>query len=579
MPPSFPLTPTSSDGDPFCTQEFCDYEDIYRSRFFRVDSNTSTSTNLIPTNLNGNESVIDTDGFVYAAHSWYPSVFEGDQTSPLGPVITKVSQSTTDLTIIWSRQYKSADGDILGPGGEYQGCIRLVLDANNNLWAVYTTHVADSTGAYSKVKYHFLRISKSTGNILFHKSFILNILPTTTPSIHVWYQSFMAVVDAFGNWYIASSHEPAQTPWAAQQAYFVPVPPNPEYTLNSQTGKVITPWLVKLSSNFTIQWGVRWTGRRYTRNFFFDYTIPISTGLADIKHKGNYIYAVITTSDNFGFAPTLVRINATTGVLDTSWPAKPPLVPDSTPGVNNFPPYTVDYAALITRASAGACIAVDSQSNVYVTAHTGYTVNPDTGVIDNSTLYDNGLIVTKILPNGALQWTKHYFVPSVPSRLPIAPIIHISANDRIFIGQVEGATFNTYRGSDLLYEIASTGQLITARRYENSFENPFRTYKDGIRYLQTYAYSPETLFCRFSLADHVDTTQNVEVFDVPDRTMVQLPLSSITTSNYFVRANTRSFHLDYWATLRSDFYTYSNSFTVTTPDRATRLYDIGQIRD
>ena len=571
MPPPFPLTPTSSDGDPFCSQEFCDYEDIYRSRFFRVDSNTATWTNLINANQNANESVIDTDGFVYAAHSW--NAFIGDGTPCVGPVITKVSQSTTDLTIIWSRQYKSADGDILGPGGVYQGCVRLVLDANNNLWAIYTTHVADNTGFTSKVKYHFLRISKSTGNILFHKSFILNILPTTSPSLYVWYQAFVVAVDASGNWYIASSHQHAQSPLTAQQAAFVPVPPNPEYTGGERND--IMPWLVKLSSDFSIQWGVRWTGRRFTVNNFYDYTVPLSTYFKDIKHKGNYIYAVITTSDNFGFAPALVRINSTTGVLDTSWPAGPPLVPSSVPGENNLPPYAVDYSDLINNASAGACIAVDSQSNAYVAAQTGYTVNPSTGLIDNPTLYNNGFIVTKVLSNGTLQWTKHYSVAT----LNIPPIIHISANDRIFVATTEAASYNQYRGSNVIYEIASTGQLITARRYENSFENPFRTYADSIRYLQTYAYSPETLFCRFSLADHVDTTQDVEVFDVPDRTMVQLPLSSITISNYLVRTSLRSFHLDYWSTLRSDFYTYSNPFTVTTPDRATRLYDIGQIRD
>lgn len=571
MPPPFPLTPTSSDGDPFCTQEFCDYEDIYRSRFFRVDSNTITWTNATPDDLNSNESVIDTDGFVYAAHTWFQGINTYNNTSCLGPVITKVSQSTTDLTIIWSRQYKSGDGETLGTGTE--GRARLVLDVSNNLWLIYTTSAPNNTGVYSSVKYHFLRVSKNTGNILFHKSFILNILPATSLSLYVYYQEFVVAVDASGNWYIASSHQHAQSPWGAQQAVFVPVPPNPAYT--SQEGDDITPWLVKLSSDFSVQWGVRWTGRRFTVNNFYDYTVPASTYLADIKHKGNYIYALITTEDRFVFAPSLVRIDATTGVLDLSWPAKPAVVSTSVPGVTNFPPYTLNLREYVNRASKGSSIAVDSQSNLYVVSHTDFAYNTGGG----NPLYDIGFITMKIAPNGVIQWTKHYYIPSVPSRLNIQPVIHISASDRIFVAATEASSYNQYRGSDVIYEIASTGQLITARRYANSFTNPFRTYKDHISHLQTYAYSPETLLCRFSLADHVDTTQDVEVFDVPNRTMVQLPLSSITQSSYPVVLNTKSFHLDYWSTLRSDFYTYSNSFTVTVPDTPTRLYDIGQIRD
>ena len=568
MPPPFPLTPTSSDGDPFCTQEFCDYEDIYRSRFFRVDSDTSLTSFQINVNQNGNESVIDTDGFVYAAHSWTAFIVGG--TPCLGPVITKISQSTTDLTIIWSRQYKSADGDALDAGSVQQGPIRLVLDANNNLWAVYTTNVPSNTGVYSQIKYHFLRISKSTGNILFYKSFILNILPTTIPSIYVLSQSFMVAVDASGNWYIASCHQPAQTPWRAQQSYFVPVPPNPEYTLNELTGNEITPWLVKLSSDFTIQWGVRWTGRRSTTNFFYQYTIPASTYLVDIKHRGNYIYALITSQDPFVFLPSIVRIDATTWVLDLSWPAKPAVFPSSTPGVTNFPPYTLDLREYVERPSHGSSIAVDSQSNFYVVSLTDFAYN--TG--GSYPLSDIGFIMMKIAPNGVIQWTKHYHIPSLSSPVNFQPIIHISAGDRIFAAAQEARAYNQYRGTNVIYEVASTGQLISARRYEN-----YSGERDHIRYLQTYAYSPETLLCRFSLADHVDTTQDVEVFDVPNRTMIQLPLSSITQSDYLVITKTRSFHLDYWPTLRSDFYTYSNSFTVTTPDRATRLYDIGQIRD
>lgn len=571
MPPPFPLTPTSSDGDPFCSQEFCDYEDIYRSRFFRVDSNTSLTSTQVNVNQNGNESVIDTDGFIYAAHSW--NDFIGGGLPCLGPVITKISQSTTDLTIIWSRQYKSADGDALGPGGLFQGCIRLVLDANNNLWAIYTTHAADNTGFTSKVKYHFLRISKSTGNILLHKSFILNILPTTVPINFVWYNAFVVAVDASGNWYIASSHQHAQSPLTAQQAAFVPVPPNPEYTGGERND--IMPWLVKLSSDFSIQWGVRWTGRRFATNNFYTYTVPASTSLADIKHKGNYIYALITSQDPFVFAPSIVRIDATTGVLDLSWPAKPAVIPSSIPGVTNFPPYTLELREYVERPSHGSSIAVDSQSNFYVVSLTDFPYNTGGG----NPLYDKGFIMMKIAPNGVIQWTKHYHIPSLFSPVNFQPIIHISAGDRIFAAAQEAATYNQYRGTDVIYEIASTGELITARRYQNSFADPFRSTRDHIRYLQTYAYSPETLLCRFSLADHVDTTQDVEVFDVPNRTMIQLPLSYITQSDYLVILKTVSFHLDYWSTLRSDFYTYSNSFTVTTPDRATRLYDIGQIRD
>jgi len=562
MPPPFPLIPTPSDGDPFCTQEFCD-EGFYRSRFFRVDSTTSLSSTSGLHNLNGNESVIDVDGFIYAAHSW--TDFTGGIPC-LGPVITKISQSTLSPAITWSRQYKSADGDTLGPGGVDQGCVRLVLDASNNLWAAYTTYVPDNAEITSKIKYHFLHISKTTGNILFHKSFILNILPTESPSVHVWPQPFVVAVDPFGNWYIASSHEPVQSPWGAQQSYFVPVPPSQPYTQHS--GNVKTPWIVKLNSNFTIQWGVRWAGRQITTQFLVTYTIPGNTMLKDIKYKNNHIYAVVTAESRFGFVPTLVRINATTGVLDTSWPAGPPLVPSDIPGLNNLPPYAADYSDVIAEASQGACIAIDSQLNVYVA---GFDSTTDT----------RGLIVTKFLSNGIRQWSKHYSIATLSS---MSPVIHITASDRIFIGQAESVSVAVFRGTSVLCEIAPTGQLLTVRRYENSFGNPSRSYTDNIRYLQTYAYSPGTLFCRFSLADHVDTTQDISVFNVGDRTMVQLALSSITQSDYFVRigdgdGSLRSFHLDYWSTLRSDFYTYSNSFTVTTPDRATRLYDIGQDGD
>lgn len=539
MPPSFPLTPTSSDGDPFCIQEFCDYEDIYRTRFFRVNTLGGYSLSLNP-NRDPTESIRDTDGAVYATHRWFGS------STPVctGPVVTKVSSSSLNASIVWTKQYKCADGLILFAPAHIK------FDIYGNLWLIYNTCSGNGTAttagttALSTYEYnvHFLRISKNTGNILFSKSFKAFIIE----SGYFARDLEQVVQDPDGNWYIGSTHAIGDNTWT------------------SGVNETKTGWVIKLNYNLDVQWGARWTGNVVSFNYLTNTSIRLrdaATIFYGMHYSNNSIYVSSSVNQSPGVAPTFLKLNATTGAF-IQWPYTA-----FTP-VSGFPAYSQFTDVYCTRG----CLGSDSSLNVYAAYQTSFG-------------YNTTIKVLKFNSTGAFIWQKTFsviddFGSDYLNQLGLMQLL-ITAGDRIFISANRTATLD-FSGRTYAYiiEITTEGTVLTTRRYRNS-----AAIYSVLNQLATYTYSPETLLLKFDSGDHVDTTQQVEVFSVSStdypsqsRTMVSLtnvpsnPITNLTQTKTLPRLNN-------WGSVRSEFAAYSTSFTTTAPDLPTRLFDTAQIRD
>ena len=533
---SFPVTPTSSDGDPFCTQEFCDYEDIYRTRFFRVVTLGGGSVSLNP-NRDPTDSIRDTDGTVYATHRWF-----GSSTACVGPVVTKVSSSSLNAAVVWTKQYKCADGLILFANAHIK------FDIYGNLWLIYNTcsgnGTATTAGTTTLDTYdynvHFVRISKTTGNILFSKSFKVLI----KDSGYFARDLEQVIQDPSGNWYIASSHAIGDNTWK-----------------NGSTIQI--GWIIKLNYSLDVQWGARWTGNTY----IFNYSTGRSerqgdayTNFLAMHYSNNSIYISSRVAQSPGVAPTFLKLNATTGAF-IQWPYT------TFTGESGFPAYS-QRNVLCTRG----CLGSDSSLNIYAVCGTvaGYSV---------------GIIVLKFSATGNIIWQKDFFVnddfgSAYLNQLGQLQLL-ITKGDRIFISANRTATLD-FSGRTYAYilEITTEGAVLSTRRYRNS-----AAVYSVLNQLATYTYSPETLLLKFDSGDHVDTTQEVELFSISNtdypsqsRTMISLtnspsiPFTGVTETKTLPRLNT-------WGSVQSEFAAYSTSFTATAPELPTVLFDVAQIRD
>jgi hypothetical protein len=515
---SFPLTETSSDGDPFCTEEFCDYEDIYRSRFFQVRTLGGGGSVSPDANFDGTESIRDIDGTIYATHRWIATEVYGDPPYCEGPVVTRVSPPNPDVTIEWTKQYKCIDGLLFR-----RDFAHIKFDNYGNLWLVYRTCSANGTstvpgvtdlGTY-QVNIHFLRISKSTGNILFHKSFALQILSSgyITPVL------IQVIIDKQGNWYIASEREYPDS-WIPNTV--------------SQTG----PYIIKFNANLEVLWGARWVGGRYLSGSYY----AAYQQFHNMTISEDAIY-VSSFSQSYRDSVSFIKINKHTGAFLSWLPRR-------------------EYSFQVGR-EVTANLAIDSAKNVYAVLGTRIR-SPEIDVM-------------KITPSGQTLWHKAFSVtgnaPVYESEYSISRFsISITAGDRIFLGA------NLYRPSNpiaYVLEITTDGALVSVRKYTNSVDSSYQ------RMLQvsTFDYSPNTLLIRRNGGDHVDTTQDVEVFNVPGRLMESIPLRTPTVPEPLLIDSVTVAIVDTWGSVRSDFVPYSTSFTATAPDLTTRLWDIAQIRD
>ena len=563
---SFPVTPTSSDGDPFCTQEFCDYEDIYRTRFFRVTTSGGFAGVITNPNRDGTASVRDADGTVYATHLWTGPSGTGLRDC-LGPVVTRISPPEPDIEIVWTKQYKCADGLLL------RDSANLRFDIYNNLWLVYSTNSANGTlttpgateGPYTsyKLNIHFLRISKNTGNILYSKSFITNVIGSG-----YFIPSFSELLHDFnGNWYIGGTHAIGDNTWTA----------------GVNNLPLQTAWLVKLNYNLDVQWGARWTGAQYSSG-----TIPrirlrdtgcfiIASTLTD-----NYVYACGHASiSTFERTPTYVKLDINTGAF----------VFASKDFAQNAALNSTQFSLNDIQPRA---IASDSLSNTYIVY-----AGADARVVNGDRL--GTIVVIKYNAYDSVVWQKDFFIDNIFGagqnlvtflNALTTFTICITVGDRIFVTADKTNTANDFAGVVYSYvlELTTAGTVMSTRRYRNS----------GASFnwlLQTASYpdSPGTLFLKFYSGDHVDTTQEVELFSVTTtgeesgtRTMISIPNSpslELTTrslgsvSYVCIAPQLLEPNLNTWAAVRTEFPTYSTSFTATAPDRPTGLFDVGQVRD
>jgi hypothetical protein len=522
MPPSFPLTPTSSDGDPFCTQEFCDYEDIYRTRFFQLNTDGGGYAISGDPARDFTESILDTDGAVYAPHFWYDF---NTSLGCLGPVVTKVSNSSVNASVVWTKQYKCNDGLFMR-----NQQARIKLDIYGNLWVIYATSTANGTvstpqtndsGLYD-YNVHFLRISKSTGNLLFHKSF--KTIVFATGSLHNGIET--VVHDPYGNWYIGSTHAIGDSTWNPR--FNSSDPSDPANTF-ARTG-----WVIKLNYALDVQWGFRWAGgARYD-----------ITELTHMVYVPNALYIATRSNESRGSIPTFLKLNTNTGTLSA---------------FNGL-----DYEAEIpTLRVTHHCIAADSFGNLYAVPWLTFNTN-------------RFLHIIKLSPTGSTIWTKKITVDDIaPDSFEFNEgIITISAGNRIFISGARGILppgSNT-RAWRYIIEITTSGEVVSTRRYRN--ENaPFNV----LWSMHTYTYSPNTLFLKFRGGDHVDTTMDVEEFSIPERTMLSIP--SVQSTEFTPAFRISSSVNNTWGSVHSDFVASSTSFTVTPPDFPTQLYDVAKIRD
>jgi hypothetical protein len=218
------------------------------------------------------------------------------------------------------------------------------------------------------------------------------------------------------------------------------------------------------------------------------------------------------------------------------------------------------------------CLGSDSLVNVYA-------------VCDIDTGYNTTINIFKFSASGTIIWQKSFsviddFGSDYSNQLGQMQLL-ITKGNRIFISANRTATLD-FSGRTFAYilEITTEGTVLTTRRYRNS-----AAIYSVLNQLATYTYSPETLLLKFDSGDHVDTTQEVEVFSVSStdypsqsRTMVSRtnvpsnPLTGLTETKTLPRLNT-------WGSVRSEFAAYSTSFTATAPDLPTRLFDTAQIRD
>ena len=538
MPPPFPLTPTSSDGDPFCTQEFCDYEDIYRTRFFQL--NTLGGGGSVSSNPNRDytESVMDTDGSVYATHYWTASHAYGSPPYCLGPVVTRVSDSSTDASVLWTKQYKCSDGFLMR--GEPA---RIILDIYGNLWLVYAVCSANGTATVAGVStfgpydlnVNFLRISKSTGTLLFHKSFKVTIYDNGEQAKGI----SKVLQDPYGNWYIASSHVIGDASWHSR---FNVSNPADQGNVFARVG-----WIIKLNYGLAVQWGVRWAGSSFYYGVFGDQPgirSDASTIFESMSYASNALY--ITTrvgqSGANSTAPNFLKVNTQTGSFE-NWPKLD---------------YTINIPyRLLPRSNS---VVTDSYNNMYA-------------ALQDTWDYNTQICVLKFNTSGVLQWAREFYVDddfgSAYANQFGAPIISITVGNRIFIAADK---FNESAISTYILEITTSGQIVSTRRYRNG-----NAYYNTIYSMSTYSYSPNTLLCKFSGGDHVDTTTNVEVFNVPQRTVVSL--TNLPSPVFTPNPRVSDPQYNTWGSVYSDFAASTTSFTVTTPDRTTRLFDIGKIRD
>lgn len=568
MPPTFPLTPTSSDSDPFCTQKFCDYENIYfsgySSRFFRVTTSGGFGGVITNPNRDSTSSVRDVDGTVYATHLWTgPTGTE--LIDCVGPVVTRISPPEPDIEIVWTKQYKCADGLLLRQSAN------LSFDIYNNLWLVYSTTNANGTltssgttiTAFYKLNIHFLRISKNTGNILYSKSFIADVIgngyliPSFSELLH----------DFNGNWYIGGTHAIGNNTWTAG--------------INSSP--LQTAWFVKLNYNLDVVWGARWTGAQYSTQ-----TVPpirlrdIGCFITASAFTDNYIYACGHASvSTFERTPTYVKLDINTGAF----------VFASNDFAQNAALNTTQFSLNDIKPSA---IASDSSSNTYIVYE-----GADRRIVNGDRL--GTIVVIKYNVSDAVVWKKDYFIDDIfGAGQNLVTFLNslsnfticITVNDRIFITADKINTGNDFSGVTYSYilELTTAGTVVSTRRYRNSGAS-----FNWLVQTASYPYSPKTLFLKFFSGDHVDTTQEVELFSVTTtgeesgtRTMVSIPNSPsveltirslVSVSYVCIQSQIVQPNLNTWAAVRTEFPTYSTSFTATAPDRPTRLFDIGQVSD
>ena len=537
MPPPFSLTPTSSDGDPFCTQEFCDYEDIYRTRFFRVITSGGGSISLNP-NRDPTNSIRDIDGTVYATHRWF-----GSSTACVGPVVTKVSSSRLNAAVVWTKQYKCADGLI------FYANAHIKFDIYGNLWLIYNTCSANGTvttagtstlGTYN-YNVHFLRISKTTGNILFSKSFKALIIEDG-----YFARGLEEIIqDPSGNWYIASSHAIGDNTWT------------------NGVNQTKTGWIIKLNYSLDVQWGVRWTGNAYFYNYSTgrsERRVDAYTDFLAMHYSNNSIYISSRVAQSPGSAPTFLKVNATTGAF-IQWPYT------AFTAESGFPAYSERNISCFR-----GCMGSDSLLNIYA-------------VCSLNDGYNTTINILKFSAAGNLIWQKYFsvsddFGSAYSNQLDPLQLL-ITKGDRIFLAANRTATLD-FSGRTYAYilEITTAGTVLSTRRYRNS-----AAVYSVLNQLATYTYSPETLLLKFDSGDHVDTTQEVELFSISttdypsqSRTMISItnspsiPLTSVTEVKVLPRLNT-------WGSVQSEFAAYSTSFTATAPELPTILFDLAQIRD
>ena len=539
---SFPVTPTSADGDPFCTEEFCDYEDIYRSRFFRVNTLAGSGSPAGSFDRDPTDSIRDVDGTVYATHRWDSTQAYGDAPYCAGPVVTCIAPNTPDTVIVWTKQYKCADGLLL------TGPAYIKFDIYNNLWLIYSTCSANGTastagttalGTYD-YNVHFLRISKTTGNILFFKSFKAYIIDQGYSA-----KSLQGVVHDFsGNWYIASSHPIRDNSWT------------------EGVNEMKTGWIIKLNYNLNVQWGARWTGNGYAYNYStnaFYRSVDAPTEFITMSYSNNalYISSEVASADG-RVAPTFLKIDTSTGAF-IQWPYT------SFTGESGFPAYSQKNIYC-----GRGCIGFDSSLNVYALCTLNGTVNTEINVLKfsatGSTIWQKAFSVNDNLGNNLLNQLGQFK-------------ILITKGDRIFIAANRTAFRN---GNHFAYivEITTSGTVISTRKYTNS-----AAAYSVLQQLVTYTYSPETLLCKFGSGDHVDTTQEVEVFsvssaDFPSNSRTMTSLSNIASTSFTGVTETRCLpKLNTWGSVSNEFTPYTTSFTAPAPDRTTQLFDIAQIRD
>ena len=526
MPPPFPLTPTSSDGDPFCSQQFCDYEDIYRTRFFQLNTSGGSGTYSLNPNRDYTESIVDIDSTVYATHYWTASHLVGSPPYCAGHVVTKVSNSSTNASVVWTKQYKCGDGLLMGgdPG-------RVKLDIYGNLWLIYSTCSGNGTASTPGIttygpydfNVHFLRISKSTGALLFHKSFKVRVCDSGYQALGIE----KVVHDPHGNWYIASSHVIGDATWNADF--------NPNNLSDPANVFARSGWVIKLDYALNVKWGVRWSGNGYA-----------ATSFDDMTYTSNILYISGRVSQSPGTSPTFFKVDTNTGIF------------------LNFS--TRDYASGVGYPALRPtpnCMATDSYGNLYAAMY-------------NTFGYNTEMNVMKWNSSGTLLWTQAFTAEGTGNSYLDqfgASAITITSSNRIFISASRSSTYD-FSGSASTYvlEITTSGQIVSTRRYENR-----NAIYNTIYSIHTYAYSPNTLFCRFPGGDHVDTTTNVETFNIPQRTMISLSNVQPTARIPFFRQSNSINNT--WGSIHSDFVAYPTSFTVTAPDRQTQLFDAAKIRD